>query len=242
MSQPELGWDDEERALLKSAELDMPSTGAQNRTLAALGVSGAVLSTAITAGSAKAAAVSAGKGFGLGKLLAILAIGGTAGGAALHYRAHFSAERPAAARASAPAKPAVLMAKATPAPPIAPAVAPEVDDASATPGVPLSPGAAKATPPPARTEPDIALEIAALDRARRASESGSFATALAELDQYDRTFKQGRLRPEALLLRIQTLISKGDMAGAKALGGRFLARYPKSPLSPRIQKLIGATP
>jgi hypothetical protein len=38
---------------------------------------------------------------------------------------------------------------------------------------------------------------------------------------------------------VQTLISKGDAAGAKALGDRFLARYPKSPLAPRIQKLIG---
>ena len=202
MSQPELGWDDEELALLKSAELDAPSAGAQNRTLAALGVTGAVLSTAVTAGSAQAA-VSVSKGFGLGKLLTVLVIGGSAGGAALHYRAHINAEKATAAHASAPARPAARTPPVTPAPVVAPAPAPEDDQAAATPGAQLSPGAAKTTAGPAHSEPDIALEIAALDRARRAAESGNFSAALTELDQYDRAFKQGRLRPEALLLRIQ---------------------------------------
>jgi hypothetical protein len=246
MSQPDLGWDDEERALLESAELDVPSPGAQNRTLAALGVGGAALSTAITAGSAKAAAASAGKTFGITKLLAVLVIGGTAGGAALHYRAQFSAEKARLAHASAPAKPATKIAApaAAPAAPLEASDASHAADAEDTSAAEVSPSAAKtpATPTSARTEPDIALEIAALDRARRASERGDFGAALNELDQYDHSFKQGRLRPEALLLRVQTLISKGDVVGAKALGSRFLARYPKSPLSPRIQKLIGATP
>src|ERR1043165_6361717 len=93
MSQPDLGWDEEERALLDSAALDIPSAGAKTRTLAALGVGGAALSTAVTAGSAKAAAASAGKSFGIAKLLAVLAIGGTAGGAALHYRARLVGEK-----------------------------------------------------------------------------------------------------------------------------------------------------
>jgi outer membrane protein assembly factor BamD (BamD/ComL family) len=105
-----------------------------------------------------------------------------------------------------------------------------------------APSAAKlqATAAPGRSEPDIALEIESLDRARRAEARGDFTTALAELDQYDRAFRQGRLRPEALLLRVKTLVGKGDSAGAKALGGRFLARYPQSPLAPRIQNLIGS--
>ncbi|HXK18702.1 MAG TPA: hypothetical protein VNG33_12915 [Polyangiaceae bacterium] len=243
MSQPELGWDDEERALLESAEIDVPTPGAQNRTLAALGVGGAALSTAVTAGSAKAAAASAGKTFGFGKLIAALAIGGTAGGAVLHYRAQFIAVTPTVAHLSAPARPAAHLAP-TPAAAAAPAVAaesavttPEPEPAAAS---DISPSATKPSSAPARSEPDIALEIASLDRARRASERGDFAAALSELDQYDRSFKQGRLRPEALLLRVQTLISKGDVTGAKTLGSRFLARYPKSPLSPRIQKLIGS--
>jgi len=241
MSQPDLGWDDEERALLESAELDVPTPGAQNRTLAALGVGGAALSTAVTAGSAKAAAASAGKTLGVGKLLAALAIGGSVGGAALHYRAQFLTATPTFTHSSTAATPTAHAAPAA-APVTEPEAAAEPDEAS-TPAVPdISPSATKASslPAPAHTEPDIALEIASLDRARRASERGDFGAALSELDQYDRSFKRGRLRPEALLLRVQTLISKGDASGAKALGGRFLARYPKSPLSPRIQKLIGS--
>ncbi|HVY30179.1 MAG TPA: hypothetical protein VHB79_26665 [Polyangiaceae bacterium] len=238
MSQPEFGWDEEERALLSSAELDAPPPGAQNRTLAALGITGAALSTAATAGTAKAA-LSTGKSFGLGKLLTVLAIGGTAGGAALHYRAQIDAQEAPASRASAATRAAAPTTTVTPAKVAAPATdgeqttapAPEALVAIAKPSAPAS----------AHSEPDIALEIAALDRARRAAESGNFSAALDELNEYDRAYKQGRLRPEALLLRIQTLISKGDSAGAKALGTRFLARYPKSPLSPRIQKLIGAT-
>lgn len=238
MSLPDLDWDDEERALLKSAELDAPSAGAQTRTLAALGVGGAALSAAVTAGSAQAAAVSTGKGLVLGKLLAVLVIGGTAGGVALHYRAQFETAKPAV-HAGVSAKPASAPAPAPPSPALEPASSTEASDISPAPE--LAPEATKATPAPARSEPDIALEIAALDRARRASESGNFSAALRELDQYERAFKRGRLRPEALLLRIQTLINQGDAASAKALGTRFLARYPKSPLSPRIQKLIGAT-
>jgi len=240
MSQPELEWDDEERALLKSAELDGPAKGAQARTLAALGVGGAALGTAVTASSAKAAALGAGKGIGLGKLLAVLVIGGTVGGAVLHYRAQFSAVK-LAPPATMPAKAAAPLTSAAPVPEGAPAAAPEASDVSAASGEPLPSEASKAAPARLRTEPDIALEIAALDRARRASESGNFSAALAELDAYDHAFKRGRLRPEALLLRIQTLISKGDQAGARSLGTKFLARYPKSPLGPRIQKLVGAT-
>jgi TolA-binding protein len=225
----------------------VPSPGAQNRTLAALGVGGAALSAAVTASSAKAAAAGVGKTFGFGKLLAVLVIGGTAGGAALHYRAQFKAEKAENAHpAAADAPSRALQQRAMPPPP--PGNAPAAADASHNPDsaattVPdVLPSSAKTpTPAPARAEPDIALEIAALDRARRASERGDFGGALGELDQYDHDFKQGRLRPEALLLRVQTLINKGDVVGAKALGSRFLARYPKSPLSPRIQKLIGQT-
>lgn len=239
MSQPELEWDDEERALLKSAELDGPAKGAQARTLAALGVGGAALGTAVTASSAKAAALGAGKGIGLGKLLAVLVIGGTVGGAVLHYRAQFSAAT-LAPPASMPAKAVAPLASAAPVPEGAPDAATEASDVSAVSGEPRPSEAPKA-PARLRTEPDIALEIAALDRARRASESGNFSAALAELDAYEHAFKRGRLRPEALLLRIQTMISKGDLTGARSLGTKFLARYPKSPLGPRIQKLVGAT-
>ena len=231
MSPPELGWDEEERALLESAALDAPAPGAQKRLLATLGVSGAALGVVTTVGTANASAAGA-KAFGFGKLLAALLIGGSVGGAALHYRAQFSAA-PAATRVT-PARPRVLTTPELPPPPVS-------TDASTA--AETLPDKVKATTAAAaaRREPDLALEIESLDRARRAADSGDFPSALRELDAYDRGFKRGRLRPEALVLRVQTLVRKGDAASAKALGGRFLARYPESPIAPRIRKLIGGS-
>jgi len=242
MPQPE-SWSDEERELLRSAEDDAPTPGAQSRTLAALGVGGAAIGGGVAvAGTAKAAslasatpgaalstaAASAGKALLVAKLLAVVVAGGLAGGAVLHYRN----------QATAPAAVAARTTEAAPAGPVAIETTAATPDVAAPPEV--APSVAKATVAPARGEPDIALEIESLDRARRDQGRGDFAAALSELDQYDRAFRQGRLRPEALVLRVQTLIGKGDAAGAKALGSRFLARYPNSPIAPRIQKLIGA--
>jgi hypothetical protein len=252
----EPGWSDEERELLQSAEHDAPKTDARQRTLAALGIGGAALSGAIATGSAKAAgfaaatpsaavsgAATSGKALGLVKLLGVLTAIGVTGGAVMHYR-ETSPARAVATPGVGPNKAKKLapvgapVVEATPAPASANLQPPTESDAASFPAA----SASKPLPVPAaaHTEPDISLEIEALDRARRASEHGNFGAALSELDSYDRNFKQGRLRPEALLLRVQTLIHQGDSAGAKALGTRFLAKYPKSPLSPRIQKLIGS--
>jgi hypothetical protein len=243
-------WNDEERELLRSAELDMPEPQAHQRTLAALGIGGAALSGAIATGSAKAAGLAAAapstavsgaaaggsKALALFKLLGVLATVGAASGVVLHYRG----VKPQQAMV-APTQPAN---KALVPNPAATPPAPAQDDATPTTTTPEQPAPSSAKPPPAagaaHAEPDITLEIEALDRARRASEHGNFGAALHELDSYDHNFKQGRLRPEALLLRVQTLLNSGDAAGARALGTRFLAKYPKSPLSPRIQKLIGS--
>src|SRR6188474_1730129 len=96
-------WNDEERELLRSAELDTPPTGSRTRTLAALGVGGAAMGGAIVSGSAKAAGLAAaqsstasalatggGKSLVIAKWLALVALGGAAGGTALHYRTQAS--------------------------------------------------------------------------------------------------------------------------------------------------------
>jgi TolA-binding protein len=236
-------WDDEERELLGSATFDSPPPGSRARTLAALGVTGAALGSAVVTGSAQAAglasagssattalATSSGKSLLVAKWLMLLAAAGAAGSGALYYRAESAPPAAPAPTAQAPA----LEPAARPA---SPTVEPLVSESTP---VPATPAPAKLAPTQGASEPDIALEIELLDRARRASERRDFATALSELDRYDREHKQGRLRQEALLLRVQTLIGKGDRAAARALGERFLSRYPKSPLAPRMQKLIGS--
>jgi hypothetical protein len=252
MSRPDSTWSREELELLRSAVLDAPARDAQEHTLAALGVGGAVLGSALLSGSAQAAGLAAAapspallgavtgssKAIGLLKVLGAVVALGAMGGAVLRYRAPRAPEA-VVDRASAPSAAPRRVAPTAGASArglAADSAPPEASAAGAAP-----PSSARASAPAASpTEPDILLEIAALDRARRASERGDFRTALAELDAYERGFKRGRLRPEALVLRIQTLINEGDVAGARNLGARFLAKYPKSPLAPRIQKLIGS--
>jgi hypothetical protein len=237
-------WNDEERELLGSASLDSPPPGSRARTLASLGITGAAVGGAIVTGSAQAAglaltqgsaasaAVGGGKSLVVAKWLMLVAVGGAAGGTALHY----------ATESAAPVAHAVAVHALAAKPTAQPAPAkPEPKVSEPAPG-PLVPAPAKVAASAGPSEPDIALEIETLDGARRAAGRGDFGTALGELDRYDREFKQGRLRQEALLLRVQTLMGKGDSAAARALGERFLSRYPKSPLAPRMRKLIGTAP
>ena len=61
--------------------------------------------------------------------------------------------------------------------------------------------------PAVRSQPDISLEIAALDEARTALRAGRSTEALGALDRYDAKFgKSGGLRVEATELRIEALL------------------------------------
>jgi outer membrane protein assembly factor BamD (BamD/ComL family) len=93
--------------------------------------------------------------------------------------------------------------------------------------------------PTAASQPDIALEISAVDTARTALRAGDAAGALAELDRYEGKFgRSGSLAPEAAVLRIEALLVRGDRARAKALADAFLAAHPKSPLAARVRALV----
>jgi hypothetical protein len=100
-----------------------------------------------------------------------------------------------------------------------------------------------APPPPPSPAPVVdarrlAAEVAALDVARGRIAAGDPAGALAALDGHRRDFADGLLRAEAEVLRIEALLRRGDSAAAVALGRRFLARTPHSPLAQRVRSLI----
>lgn len=83
----------------------------------------------------------------------------------------------------------------------------------------------------------MAEEIAALDVINRALGVGDAARALTLLDAYAKNFPVPRLAPEAMAMRAQSLAKLGDRTGACALGARFLAQYPTSPLCARVRAL-----
>ena len=96
------------------------------------------------------------------------------------------------------------------------------------------------TTPPASAKVDtLPLELEAIDNARRALAQGNAALASRLLDRYAARFPKPRLGAEATVLRIETLIARGDRAGASRLGKAFLQNNPKSPYARRVRSLIG---
>src|SRR5262249_36587849 len=97
-------------------------------------------------------------------------------------------------------------------------------DASVRPAGPEQPAAA-----------DLAAEVAALDEARSALNSGDADKALASLEAHRTTFSHGSLGPEAMVVRIEALLSQGKRAEARALAQGFLAQHPDSPSQERVR-------
>jgi TolA-binding protein len=122
-------------------------------------------------------------------------------------------------------------------------------DESATPPHerPLDPDATTAVAPlltpraaltAASLGPDLAAEMASLDTARLALRTKQAELALRALDDYARAFPRGALAPEAMVLRIDALTSRGDRRDAAALAKVFLEAFPKSPLAPRVRAAL----
>ncbi len=95
--------------------------------------------------------------------------------------------------------------------------------------------AATASPATAPTAPADTLveETRRLREARAALKGGDAARALSLLDE--RGAAGAQLREERAAARILALCELGRVADAQALGGRFLAESPRSPLADRVR-------
>ena len=107
-----------------------------------------------------------------------------------------------------------------------------------------APAPSPASPPPPRAEESarratVGDEIAHLDRARALLARGRGAEALEAINAYHRAFPVGILAEEALVLEVESLASAGQRDRARALGDRFVASHPQSPLVPRVVRAIG---
>jgi hypothetical protein len=140
---------------------------------------------------------------------------------------------PAPARAPEPALSPSAEPSPAPEPPPSPAPAPPPE-----PTPPPEPPPPLPSPAPVVDARRLAAEVATLDVARGRIAAGDPAGALAALDGHRRDFADGLLGAEAEVLRIEALLRRGDSAAAVALGRRFLARTPHSPLAQRVRSLI----
>jgi hypothetical protein len=82
-------------------------------------------------------------------------------------------------------------------------------------------------------------ETRALDRAREALDAHRPAEAMHRLDEYHRSFPQGRLRPEAMVLRLAALVQAGRRGAADSLANQLLADQAYQTYAPRIRSLLG---
>jgi hypothetical protein len=82
-------------------------------------------------------------------------------------------------------------------------------------------------------------ETRALDRAREALEAHRSSEVLRLLDEYHHSFPQGRLRPEAMVLRLAALVQAGRHGAADSLARQLLADEAYQTYAPRIRSLLG---
>jgi TolA-binding protein len=227
------------RTMISAAREERPNDRALQRTLLAVGAGGAVLgATAAAGGAMGSSALQAGGTTSLGAIVKWLGIGATAGlvtaGTAIQIEQQVSPPGvPAVATVQAPVR-----APEQPPPAPATAIAAAAEDPKPEPV--KRPAAIPSEPAPALVEDDPSLnaEVVALDRARKALASGNSEGALAELGSYDREFPGGRLGPEALFLRMEASVKKGDRAAAERAARELVANHPKSPHAARARAVL----
>jgi hypothetical protein len=227
---------DLEKQLLDSWTDERPSADARDKTLAMLGLAGGA--TAMGAASASIAPKAAAAGWAaLAKWIAVsvIGLGGAIAAVTVATRAHH-ADEIAPVETNAP----TVVAK-TPAP---------VETTQATPVAPApielretethhATAQAKVAPPAAST---LAQQVAALDRARAALDSGDTARARRLADAYEAEYPGGAFTQEAEVVRIDALVRENNRAEAERAAKRFLAAYPKSPHAARVRTLLGYDP
>jgi hypothetical protein len=258
-----------EARLLASALEDAPGRGLERRVQVAVGIGGIAMGAGTASTTAAAAASKAIPllSLGVAKWVGIVAIGtGAMVGAAVIVRPEVGL-RHAPVRSVSPTRPTGAPGAAVgpamtapppnaaqpwipPIPPIAispPAPHPATLDRAGVPSTTNHPQALAASPSavvPTETTTDLLVsELAMLDSAHKALDSGDTQLALATLDRHDLEFAHGDLAPESLVLRIEAYAQRRDDVKVRELGQSFLSRYPAHPQSGRVQLLMhGSVP
>jgi hypothetical protein len=220
----------DELRLLDASRSERAPAESRDRTLKALGISAAV--TTVAATSTATAATAGGLSL-VGKIVgvSVLASGLVAGG--LWVRgSHRSA--PASQPATMPAPAVVAPSEPEPASHAEPP-APVVSSASATPARVGNPSRSAHSASP---DDRLSHEVVALERAHQALASHDPDAALRMLDEYRAQFPGGVLSSDATVLRVEALLAKGDLAGARRLADAYSTAHPDSPYAKRIEDLV----
>jgi hypothetical protein len=96
--------------------------------------------------------------------------------------------------------------------------------------------------PPAQPESSLAVELAMLQRARRALNADNGRLALGIVQELDERFPKGVLVEERSATRILSLCQLERVAEAKQAARDFLGRYPSSVYAERVRQSCAASP
>jgi len=99
---------------------------------------------------------------------------------------------------------------------------------------------ASITPSPPSADGSLAREVELIDQARRALAVGNPLRAQRALAEYAMVTRTGTLDREAQILRIETLLARGQRAAAVALARVYVSANPGDPHVPKLQALIGS--
>jgi hypothetical protein len=210
-----------ERRLLSAAGDELPSPELTARMRQAIGIT--AVGTGAAGGSALAATTKTG---GLAWISAGLVTAAIVGGAA----GIWSAYRPAATHAAAPAQCAAPL----PAP---------AEIAAPPPAVTRHERRRAHAPVVAEVERgDLRAEIALVDEARTALRERSPRRALALLRRYAVAYPEGTFAPEVEALKVEALDQSGEHRLASSLARTFVSEHPDSPLAERVARSIDDRP
>ncbi|AKV04403.1 hypothetical protein AKJ09_11066 [Labilithrix luteola] len=143
-----------------------------------------------------------------------------------------------------PPAPAIAAAPSVPVPPAASASVEVVADGEQVRGtsvweLPSVPAPKKAVAAQGEDADLLALELAALEGARKKLREGDAAGAQKRLTDFDRRFPHPRVGDEATVLRIEVLFALGRGEDARRLGQAFVATHPDSIYRARVAQLLG---
>jgi hypothetical protein len=233
--------DDEfERALLSSAESDAGSTLALKRALAAFSTAalvstGSVAASAASASGVSLTALSVAKWAGVGALVGGLGMS-AASVAVREVGETRSTAASAGRRVSATAPPRSLQPDPKREVASVPALSPPPVEQPEEPAL-SAPTRSKLTPAPERAG-GLDAELAELQPARAALNSGNPEKALLLLDRFQQSFPRAALGLEASVLRLEALVGSGQFESARRLSQRLLQNQPEGPYADRVRALL----
>ncbi|MEO8797800.1 MAG: hypothetical protein ABI551_07945 [Polyangiaceae bacterium] len=219
-----------EKEMWASWRAEGPSPATRAKTLTALGLGAGIAATGSLAPKALSGVTAIVKW-----LTAVIVVGAASTTAIVVLRARTPVDATplvSTSRAQVP-----LLESAAPPPLSITSDLPAVEPSSLPVVPPLSPVPQRT--PRRVSAPDLAPQIALLDRARSSVTDGDPARALDLVRRYRRDYPGGAFQQEADVVEIEALEKDGDSDGAKTAARRFLAAHPTSPYTAQVRASTG---